>query len=90
MPDTQPTNALLDARGSTHGDFTTNSAISHALKLIMRGSPNWPKLSATQTEALEMIVHKISRALAGDHDHEDHWRDIAGYATLAADRLPKR
>jgi hypothetical protein len=34
-----------------------------------------------------MIVHKISRIVNGNPDKVDHWVDIAGYATLVADRL---
>jgi len=42
-----------------------------------------------QDEALDMIAHKIGRIVNGDPDYEDSWRDIAGYATLVADRLLK-
>lgn len=34
-----------------------------------------------------MIAVKIARILVGDCNHPDHWHDIAGYATLVADRL---
>lgn len=40
-----------------------------------------------QKEALEMIASKIARILNGNTNNEDSWRDIAGYATLVADRL---
>jgi len=42
---------------------------------------------AYQLEAMEMILHKISRISNGDPNYADSWRDIAGYATLVADRL---
>ena len=45
------------------------------------------ELSPDQAEALDMIAHKIARILNGDPNHHDHWHDIAGYATLIADRL---
>jgi hypothetical protein len=38
-------------------------------------------------EALDMIASKIARIVIGDYDHVDSWVDIAGYATLVADRL---
>jgi hypothetical protein len=41
----------------------------------------WLQLQPMHREALEMIVHKIGRA--------DSWHDIAGYAKLVEDRLPK-
>lgn len=50
-------------------------------------SAKYTSMHADQMEALEMIAHKIARILNGDPDYEDSWRDIAGYATLVADRL---
>jgi hypothetical protein len=38
-------------------------------------------------ESLDMILHKIGRIVAGDAAFKDHWVDIAGYATLVADRV---
>jgi hypothetical protein len=45
------------------------------------------KLDDDQSEALEMIAHKIARILNGDPNYVDSWLDIAGYATLVAERL---
>ena len=42
-----------------------------------------------QREALEMIQHKVARILNGDPTYTDNWIDIAGYATLVANRLEK-
>jgi hypothetical protein len=36
----------------------------------------------TAREALDMILHKISRICTGDPTFKDHWVDIVGYATL--------
>jgi hypothetical protein len=47
----------------------------------------YKELNPVQMEALEMIAHKIARILNGNPDHHDHWHDIAGYATLVAERL---
>lgn len=44
-------------------------------------------LDPDQREALEMIAHKIARILNGDPNYADSWHDVAGYATLVADRL---
>lgn len=43
--------------------------------------------SPDQLEAINMIVNKIGRIYNGDPHYSDSWRDIAGYATLVADRL---
>jgi hypothetical protein len=48
------------------------------------------KLEDDQAEALEMIANKIARILNGDPDYADSWTDIAGYATLVAERLNGR
>lgn len=81
------TDALLDARGKTHGKFVEHAAVTQTLKQVMRTMPNWDKLRPDQKEALEMNAHKVGRILAGDPDFVDHWDDIAGYAKLVADNL---
>lgn len=74
---------VLNERASTHGDFDVGSAIEQSLKEVVRKSPNWMAMSSAQRSALEMICHKMSRILAGDHNFLDSYRDIAGYAQLA-------
>ena len=37
-----------------------------------------------------MICNKIGRILNGDHNYADSWADIAGYATLVAERLEQK
>lgn len=78
---------LLAARGARYGAFIDNASISQALKAQMRLAPKWEALDPDMKEALEMVVHKISRILAGDPHYDDSWVDIAGYATRVADRL---
>lgn len=82
---------VLAARGARHGDFTEHARITQNLKAMARNSVNLKeaRLSSVETEAVEMILHKIGRILAGDPHYRDHWDDIAGYATLAADRTPQ-
>ena len=36
-----------------------------------------------------MILHKVARIMAGNPKEADHWRDIAGYATLAVKELER-
>lgn len=78
---------MLDERGSRYGDFATHAQITQSIKSCMVHSPNWAVLYVDQAESLEMIAHKIGRILNGDPNYEDSWRDIAGYASLVADRL---
>lgn len=77
----------LEERRKTHGEFETHARISQSLKDIMRMQDGWSELKSDQCESLEMIVHKIARILNGNPDTHDHWHDIAGYATLVADRI---
>lgn len=77
---------ILSERGKTHGDYTDHASFTQDIKAVMERSDNWPHLGAHEKETLHMIAHKIGRILAGNPHVEDHWRDIAGYATLSADR----
>src|SRR5882672_12953722 len=88
------TDVILAERGKAHGPFVLHAEIAQRLKTAMCGHQkdlgisNYPEgLTPSQTEALEMIQHKIARILAGDPNHIDHWDDIAGYATLVANIL---
>lgn len=78
----------LNERAKTHGDFISNSSIMQTLKQVMRTQGvNWDTLTASQKESLEMIQHKIGRILSGNPNEPDHWKDIAGYATLVQNIL---
>ena len=83
-------NAVLADRGERYGEFHNHAAISQGLKLEMHSTDGWPCLNDDHKEALEMIQHKIARILNGDPNYADNWIDIAGYATLVANRLEKQ
>lgn len=80
-------NAILIERGAKYGVFSSHAKYSQDIKDVIRSSGNIDKMQPDQIECLEMIAHKMGRILNGDPDYEDSWRDIAGYATLVADRL---
>lgn len=80
-------NKILSEREKTHGSFNINASYAQGLKRIMHVTQNWGALSTLQKEALEMIMHKIARILAGDANHKDHWDDISGYAQLVSIEL---
>ena len=77
----------LTTREQTYGSFKDNAALTQHMKSIIRSHINWYKLQPYEQEALEMIMHKISRILNADPGQKprytDSWHDIAGYATLA-------
>ena len=79
----------LDARAEKYGKFKDGAALMQAIKreLAAHASRHNKTFADDQWEALEMIVHKIGRIVNGDPDVTDHWVDIAGYATLIAERL---
>lgn len=82
MNDSQDARQLTTERGKTHGDWETQSQYCQSLKAVCHGSVNWPVMTDSQHDALEMIMVKVSRILAGDPNEKDHYRDIAGYAHL--------
>lgn len=78
---------VLEQRGERYGCFSGHANIAQELKNTMKRTGGWHKLNDSQTEALEMIVHKIARILNGDPNYDDNWRDIAGYSTLVEQQL---
>jgi hypothetical protein len=82
-------NEMLAGREARYGSFQGHARISQDLKAAMNERSGWDGLQADQREALEMIQHKIARILNGDPNYADNWVDIAGYATLVANRLEK-
>lgn len=76
----------LAERATSHGDFGDHAHITQALKALMHG-PGWERANDSEREALQMIAHKMGRICAGNPHFHDHWLDIAGYATLVADRI---
>jgi hypothetical protein len=82
-------NALLAERGKTHGDYEIHAAITQDLKRTINHNVADldRKLDDDMAETLDMIAHKIGRIIAGNPAEPDHWRDIAGYAQLVANRL---
>ena len=85
----QSVDALVDERAEKYGKFESLAEVSQRFKdslhyfLITRNK----YLAPDQQEAMELIFHKFARIINGDADYVDNWKDIAGYATLIADRL---
>lgn len=82
------TEKLLEERQSTHGSFTNNAEISQDLKSIIHSAiSDLGEATPVQKEAIDMICLKLSRIASGQAHFKDHWDDISGYATLAANEL---
>jgi hypothetical protein len=82
-------NETLAQRGENYGEFMDNARTSQNFKSYVRKEHKkvWDEMAYDQKEALEMIFHKIARIINGDPDYADSWVDLAGYATLVANRL---
>ena len=81
--------AIIEDRSAQNGDYTNIARYTQAIKRVIWSSPNWRAMSDDQRETMEMLAHKMGRVLSGDPNHAGHWLDIAGYATLSAERVGK-
>lgn len=90
--ETSDIDAILDERGGRYGSFMGHAHITIALKQILHNkiASRDLHLFPDQLEALDMICHKLGRIANGDPNYVDSWIDIAGYATLVADRLGRK
>ncbi len=79
--------AFLNDRGREYGDFTKQGEIAQALKGVARSGPSWITMEGHQREAIDMILHKISRIVNGNPNNEDSWKDIEGYARITRERI---
>ena len=79
----------LDNRAQDYGKFKDGAELMQGIKRLLADHAlrHNKTFADDQWEALEMIVHKMARIVNGNPDKVDHWVDIAGYATLVADRL---
>ena len=83
---------LLVERGKRYGTFADHALITQRLKMACQDHKNgdpWQKMSNSQREAIDMILHKVGRIMNGDPNYADSWVDICGYAQLVVDELPK-
>lgn len=88
----QSTAEVLEERGTRYGVFMGQAQIAQSLHLVLEqgmqlSGKNRFSFAPDQLEAVNMIVNKLARIYNGDPHYSDSWRDIAGYATLVADRL---
>jgi hypothetical protein len=79
---------LVKTKAKTHGDFSVMAGLAQGLKSMIRLCPTHKQLNDVQSEAVDMILHKIGRLVAGDPNAREHWEDIAGYSKLVLDRIP--
>lgn len=83
---------VLEERGERYGVFMGQARIAQSIHIVLRqgmemAGKNTFDFAPDELEAMYMIINKIARIYNGDNHYSDSWRDIAGYATLVADRL---
>lgn len=82
----------LADRRTSHGEFCKVAKLhTELIECFKTHSINsWEvDYNEAQMVALDMIFHKLSRIGCGNNREIDHWRDIAGYATLVVKELDK-
>lgn len=80
---------VLNNRAKNYGKFMDGAEIMQMTKRLLHNyiEQRGTSLAFDQLESIDMIIHKLGRIINGNPDHIDNWVDIAGYATLVADRL---
>jgi hypothetical protein len=78
---------ILNERETTHGDYGKTAETAQGLKRVMYDARRLP--TAAMRESIDLICTKMARIANGDASEPDHWRDIAGYASLVAERLER-
>jgi hypothetical protein len=88
----QSVGKILEERGTRYGQFINQAGIAQGIHQVIEfgmqvvGKSRF-SFYVDELEAINMIVNKLARIINGDPHYSDSWRDIAGYATLVADRL---
>lgn len=78
---------VLQDREKTHGDFEKGAEIFDQLMELLE--ENRDKFTVSQRYGLTHIMGKLTRIIGGNANEIDHWRDLAGYATLVVKSLKK-
>lgn len=85
---------VTSERGGRYGDYASHAKVTQEIKLAMQraydeahADRKYTNLPYHVRESLDMIAHKLGRIVNGDAMYKDSWVDIAGYASLTAERL---
>ena len=81
---------VLKEREKTHGSYVHVANLAQNLKTEYRKYSGWTSLNSRQQESLDLIATKIARILNGNPNEIDHWKDIAGYATLVVEIFERK
>ena len=81
------TEKILKEREETYGDFSSVVTLTDELVDLVSNKKGFREIDKEIQFALFMILHKIARAVNGDIEYIDNYRDIAGYAELIVKHL---
>lgn len=74
------TDEVVATRDQTYGGFANIATTCQKFKDIARQCPSWDRLHPAEKEGIDMILHKITRALYAPKVHRDNYVDISGYS----------
>ncbi len=80
---------VLHERKKTHGSFADNARIHVGILRVMGILPATSHLSDSQIAVWLNIAGKQARAVSGNPDFIDNYRDVCGYSQLEVDILQK-
>lgn len=81
------TKKLLQERGNTHGVFSENARIQVGILRTMGILPAESHLSDSQIAVWLNIAGKQARAVSGNPNYIDNYKDVGGYSQLEVDIL---
>jgi len=87
MNNIQKDKQLLDRR-DIYGNYKDISFTSQKMKKVFNDTLS-AGLNEYEKEAIDMILHKISRIAHSKKKYIDNWRDIIGYAQLVINEYEK-
>lgn len=92
MTEIDEVEATRRERTGTHGPFEEVARLSCAWATTFGTSRNVGsrRMADDQIMAVDEIFHKIARIASGDPDHDDHWKDVEGYARLGRRAAARR
>ena len=79
----------LAERGALYGPYQQNAECCDALCDVLN-KYLLPAMSAVETQAAWMLMHKMARIVCGAPKQRDSWHDIAGYATLVVEWIDEQ
>lgn len=78
---------ILEEREAQYGSYSDVARITQGIKDYLLTGKSYENLSNEQKLSLDMIANKMARAVNGDVNYIENFKDIAGYAILVVDSL---